>query len=140
MSTTLTDAELKQAFEFFTMGSGSMDKEEYLDALKNVGIVFNKADAQAFAENEKNSFNVSDFIKDYHDNIKKITKEDLLRVFQEFDPEGTGIMAYDVLHRAIITYGERLTKEEADKFCNFMKLKPDTDFKYQELVEEMLKV
>ena len=140
MATILPDLELKQAFEFFTMGSGAMDKEEYLTALKNVGIVYNKAQLQEFNESEKNSFTEADFLKDYHEQMKKISKDELLKVFQEFDPESTGIMAYDVLHRALVTYGERLSKEEADRFMQIMKLKPDTDINYNELLEELVKV
>ena len=140
MATVLPELELKQAFEFFTMGSGAMDKEEYLTALKNVGIVYNKAELQAFNESEKNSFNIQDFLKDYHEQMKKISKDELLKVFQEFDPESTGVIAYDVLHRALITYGERLAKEEADRFMHIMKLKPDTDINYHDLLDEMVKV
>ena len=140
MATVLPELELKQAFEFFTMGSGTMDKEEYLTALKNVGIVYNKAELQAFNESEKNSFNIQDFLKDYHEQMKKISKDELLKVFQEFDPESTGVIAYDVLHRALVTYGERLSKEEADRFMHIMKLKADTDINYHELLDEMVKV
>ena len=140
MATVLPELELKQAFEFFTMGSGAMDKEEYLTALKNVGIVYNKAELQAFNESEKNSFNIQDFLKDYHEQMKKISKDELLKVFQEFDPESTGVIAYDVLHRALVTYGERLSKEEADRFMHIMKLKADTDINYHELLDEMVKV
>ena len=140
MVTVLPELELKQAFLFFTMGSGAMDKEEYLTALKNVGVVYNKAELQAFNESEKNSFNEADFLKDYHEQMKKISKDELLKVFQEFDPESTGVIAYDVLHRALVTYGERLSKEEADRFMQIMKLKPDTDINYHDLLDEMVKV
>ena len=140
MATILPDLELKQAFEFFTMGSGAMDKEEYLTALKNVGIVYNKAQLQEFNESEKNSFTEADFLKDYHEQMKKISKDELLKVFQEFDPESTGIIAYEVLHRALVTYGERLTKEETDRFMHLFKLKPDEPVKYNDLLEEIVKI
>ena len=140
MVTVLPELELKQAFQFFTMGSGAMDKEEYLTALKNVGVVYNKAELQAFNESEKNSFNEADFLKDYHEQMKKISKDELLKVFQEFDPESTGIIAYEVLHRALVTYGERLTKEETDRFMHLFKLKPDEPVKYNDLLEEIVKI
>ena len=68
------------------------------------------------------------------------TKDELLKVFQEFDPESTGTMAYEVLHRALVTYGERLSKEEADRFMHLFKLKPDEPVRYNVLLEEIVKI
>ena len=138
MITVLPELELKQAFDFFSMGSGSLNLEEYLNALKNVGIVLNKAELHELQEKEKNDFSEADFLKDYNNKIKQIAKDELLKVFQEFDPESTGIIAYEVLHRALVTYGERLTKEETDRFMHLFKLKPDEPVKYNDLLEEIV--
>ena len=140
MATLFPENELKQAWTFFTMGSGTLNLEEYLEALKNVGVVYNRAELKAREENDKKQYNLDDFLKDYHEQMKKLTKDELLKVFQEFDPESTGIMAYDVLHRALITYGERLTKEEADRFMQMCKLKPDQPIKYHDLLDEIVKI
>ncbi len=140
MITVLPELELKQAFDFFSMGSGSLNLEEYLNALKNVGIVLNKAELHELQEKEKNDFSEADFLKDYNNKIKQIAKDELLKVFQEFDPESTGIIAYEVLHRALVTYGERLTKEETDRFMHLFKLKPDEPVKYNDLLEEIVKI
>ena len=140
MITVLPELELKQAFDFFSMGSGSLNLEEYLNALKNVGIVLNKAELHELQEKEKNDFSEADFLKDYNNKIKQIAKDELLKVFQEFDPESTGIIAYEVLHRALVTYGERLTKEETDRFMHIFKLKPDEPVKYNDLLEEIVKI
>ena len=140
MITALPELELKQAFDFFSMGSGSLNLEEYLNALKNVGIVLNKAELHELQEKEKNDFSEADFLKDYNNKIKQIAKDELLKVFQEFDPESTGIIAYEVLHRALVTYGERLTKEETDRFMHLFKLKPDEPVKYNDLLEEIVKI
>ena len=140
MITVLPELELKQAFDFFSMGSGSLNLEEYLNALKNVGIVLNKAELHELQEKEKNDFSEADFLKDYNNKIKQIAKDELLKVFQEFDPESTGIIAYEVLHRALVTYGERLTKEETDRFMHLFKVKPDEPVKYNDLLEEIVKI
>ena len=140
MITVLPELELKQAFDFFSMGSGSLNLEEYLNALKNVGIVLNKAELHELQETEKNDSSEADFLKAYNNKIKQIAKDELLKVFQEFDPESTGIIAYEVLHRALVTYGERLTKEETDRFMHLFKLKPDEPVKYNDLLEEIVKI
>ena len=140
MVTILPELELKQAFAFFAMGNKTMNLEDYLNALKSVGIVFNKAEIQAHQESEKNDYSESDFIKDYNEKMKHISKDELLKVFQEFDPESTGTMAYEVLHRALVTYGERLSKEEADRFMHLFKLKPDEPVRYNDLLEELVKI
>ena len=140
MVTILPELELKQAFDFFAMGNKTLNLEEYLNALKNVGVVFNKAEIQALQEKEKNDFSEADFLKDYKDKMSQITKDELLKVFQEFDPESTGTIAYEVLHRALVTYGERLSKEETDRFMHLFKLKPDEPVRYNELLEEIIKI
>ena len=140
MVTILPDLELKQAFDFFAMGNKTLNLDEYLNALKNVGIVFNKSELQALQEKEKNDFNEADFLKDYKDKMNQISKDELLKVFQEFDPESTGTMAYEVLHRALVTYGERLSKEEADRFMHLFKVKPDEPVRYNDLLEELVKI
>ena len=140
MVTILPDLELKQAFDFFAMGKGSLNLDGYLDALKNVGIVFNKEELQKLRDSEKNDFSEADFLKDYKEKMTKLTKDESLKVFQEFDPESTGIIAYDVLHRALVTYGERLSKEEADRFTHIFKLKPGEPVKYNELVENLVEI
>ena len=140
MVTILPELELKQAFDFFAMGNKTLNLEDYLNALKNVGVVFNKAEIQALQEKEKNDFSEADFLKDYKDKMSQITKDELLKVFQEFDPESTGTMAYEVLHRALVTYGERLSKEEADRFMHLFKLKPDESVRYNDLLEEIVKI
>jgi hypothetical protein len=61
----LPNLEIRLAFNFFTMGNKILNLEEYLNALKNVGVVFNKAELQAYQEKEKNDFNEADFLKDY---------------------------------------------------------------------------
>ena len=140
MVTILPELELKQAFDFFAMGNKTLNLDEYLNALKNVGVVFNKAEIQALQEKEKNDFSEADFLKDYKDKMSQITKDELLKVFQEFDPESTGTIAYEVLHRALVTYGERLSKEETDRFMHLFKLKPDEPVRYNELLEEIIKI
>ena len=140
MVTILPELELKQAFDFFAMGNKTLNLDEYLNALKNVGVVFNKAEIQALQEKEKNDFSEADFLKDYKDKMSQITKDELLKVFQEFDPESTGTIAYEVLHRALVTYGERLSKEETDRFMHLFKLKPDEPVRYNDLLEEIIKI
>ena len=140
MVTILPEHELKQAWKFFTMDKSTLGKEEYFKALKNVGIVYNRAEMKEREESEKNDYSEADFLKDYHEKMKQLTKEELLKVFQEFDPESTGIIAYDVLHRALCTYGERLTKEETDRFMSLMKCKPKDQIQYNDLLDEIVKI
>lgn len=138
MATLLPDIELKQAFEFFSMGTKSLNTEEYLTALKNVGVVYNKAETQAIMEREKKTYTEADFLKDYKEKMAILTRDYLLKVFEEFDPESTGIIAYDVLHRALVSYGERLSKEEADRFMHAFKLKPGENIQYNDLLDQMI--
>ncbi len=138
MATLLPDIELKQAFEFFSMGTKSLNTEDYLTALKNVGVVYNKAETQAIMEREKKTYTEADFLKDYKEKMAILTRDYLLKVFEEFDPESTGIIAYDVLHRALVSYGERLSKEEADRFMHAFKLKPGENIQYNDLLDQMI--
>jgi len=56
MVTILPELELKQVFAFFTMGNNTLNFDEYLNDLKNVGIVYNKAELQDIQEKEKKYF------------------------------------------------------------------------------------
>ena len=140
MVTILPESEIRQAFAFFAMGNSYLNLEGYLNALKNVGIVLNKQELHAIQEEEKEEFYEEDFLKQYKEKMKQITKEELLKVFEEFDPDETGTIACEVLHRALVTYGERLTKEEADRFIHKFKLNPTGPINYYELLEEMVKI
>ena len=53
MVSILPDLELKQAFDFFAMGNKTLNIDEYLNALKNVGVVFNKSELQALKKRKK---------------------------------------------------------------------------------------
>ncbi len=139
-TTILPELEVRQAFKFFAMGNDSLSFEDYIKAIKNVGIVFNKQEISEKTESGKTSFNEEDFVKDYNNKMKQLEKDELLKVFQAFDPEGTGNIAYEVLHRALVTYGERLSKEEANRFFQLFKLKNEEPINYNTLVEELIKI
>ena len=120
------------------MGNKTLNTEDYLTALKNVGVVYNKAENTEILAREKKTYTEADFLKDYKAKMAELTRDHLLKVFEEFDPEGTGIIAYDVLHRALISYGERLTKDEADKFMHAFKCKPGENIQYNDLLDQMI--
>ena len=139
-TTILPELEVKQAFHFFAMGKKTLNLDEYLKALKNVGIILNKKELMDINESGKTEFSEDDFIKEYNNKMKQIEKDELLKVFQAFDPEGTGSVSFDVLNRALITYGERLSKEEANKFFQLFKIKHEEPVNYNALVEELIKI
>ena len=138
--TILPELEVRQAFKFFAMGNKSLNLDEYLKALKNVGIVFNKQELHDLNESGKTDFSEEDFLKDYNNKMKQLEKDELLKVFQAFDPEGTGSIAYDVIQRALTTYGERLSKEEAKRFFQLFKISHGEPISYNNLVEELVKI
>ena len=138
--TILPELEVRQAFKFFAMGNKSLNLDEYLKALKNVGIVFNKQELHDLNESGKTDFSEEDFLKDYNNKMKQLEKDELLKVFQAFDPEGTGSIAYDVIHRALTTYGERLSKEETNRFFQLFKISHGKPISYNNLVEELVKI
>ncbi len=133
-TTILPELEVKQAFKFFAMGKDTLNLDDYLKSLKNVGIVFNKQEIMDINESGKTEFTEADFVKDYNNKMKKMEKDELLKVFQEFDPELTGTISFDVLNRALVTYGERLSKEEANRFFQVFKIKHGEPISYNELV------
>ena len=139
-TTILPELEVKQAFNFFAMGKDTLNLDDYLKSLKNVGIVFNKQEIMDINESGKTEFTEADFVKDYNNKMKKMEKDELLKVFQEFDPELTGTISFDVLNRALVTYGERLSKEEANRFFQVFKIKHGEPISYNELVEELIKI
>ena len=139
-TTILPELEVKQAFKYFAMGNKTLSLEDYLKALKNIGIVFNKQELIDLNEGGKTDFTEDDFVKDYNNKMKQIEKDELLKVFQAFDPESSGNVSFDVMNRALTTYGERLTKEEANKFYQMFKLKHGEPISYNELVEELIKI
>ena len=139
-TTILPELEVKQAFKFFSMGKDTLNLDDYLKSLKNVGIVFNKQEIMDINESGKTEFTEADFVKDYNNKMKQMEKDELLKVFQEFDHELTGTISFDVLNRALVTYGERLSKEEANRFFQVFKIKHGEPISYNELVEELIKI
>ena len=139
-TTILPELEVKQAFKFFAMGKDTLNLDDYLKSLKNVGIVFNKQEIMDINESGKTEFTEADFVKDYNNKMKQMEKDELLKVFQEFDHELTGTISFDVLNRALVTYGERLSKEEANRFFQVFKIKHGEPISYNELVEELIKI
>ena len=139
-TTILPELEVKQAFNFFAMGKDTLNLDDYLKSLKNVGIVFNKQEIMDINESGKTEFTEADFVKDYNNKMKQMEKDELLKVFQAFDPELTGTISFDVLNRALVTYGERLSKEEANRFFQVFKIKHGEPISYNELVEELIKI
>ena len=138
--TILPELEVRQAFKFFAMGNKTLNLDEYLKALKNVGIVFNKQELHDLNESGKTDFSEEDFLKDYNNKMKQLEKDELLKVFQAFDPEGTGSIAYDVIQRALTTYGERLSKEETNRFFQLFQIGHGEPISYNNLVEELVKI
>ena len=138
MATQFSDQELKQAFVFFAGGRKELGLEDYLNALRHVGVVYNKAELAVINEGEKKIFKEADFLADYKKKTSELTKEVLLKCFQVFDPEGTGQISFDQLQRALVTYGERLSKEEADLFFKLFNIKEGKTLDYNELLDKMM--
>ena len=139
-TTILPELEVKQAFHFFAMGNKTLNLDDYLKALKNVGIVLNKQELMDINESGKTDFSEDDFVKEYNNKMKQVEKDELLKVFQAFDPEATGTVSFEIFHRALVTYGERLSKEEANRFFQVFKIKKDEPIRYNELVEEIVRI
>ena len=139
-TTILPELEVKQAFRFFAMGKKTLSLEDYLKSLKNVGIVLNKQELLELNEGGKTDFTEDDFVKQYFDKMKQIEKDELLKVFQAFDPEATGNIAFDVINRALTSYGERLSKEEVNRFYQLFKIKHGEPISYNDVVEELVKI
>ena len=72
--------------------------------------------------------------------MKQLTKVELAKVFHKFDPQSIGIITYKVFHRALITYGENLTKEKTDRFMHIRKLKPKQPVNCNDLFDEIVKI
>ena len=123
MTTILPELEVRQAFRFFAMGKNTLNYEDYLNSLKNVGIILNKQELADIQESGKTDFNEEDFVKDYNNKMKQMDKDEILKVFQAFDPDATGTVLFEVFNRALVTYGERLSKEEANRFYQLFKIK-----------------
>ena len=138
MATQFTDQELKQAFTFFAGGRKELALEDYLNALRHVGVVYNKAELAVINEGEKKTFKEADFLADYKKKTSELTKDILLKCFQVFDPDGTGTISYDQLQRALVSYGERLSKEEADLFFKLFTIKEGSQIDYNELLDKMM--
>ena len=138
MITVLPELEVKQAFAFFAMGKKTMNLEGYLNGLKNLGIILNKQELKDIQE--KTDFTEQDFLNRYNDKMKQTSRDELLKVFQAFDPESTGEINYEVFHRAITTYGEKFSKEEATKFMNFCNFKPNEPIKYNDILDELVRI
>ncbi len=139
-TTILPELEVKQAFRFFAMGKKTLSLEDYLKSLKNVGIVLNKQELLELNEGGKTDFTEDDFVKQYFDKMKQIEKDELLKVFQAFDPEASGTVSFDVMNRALVTYGERLSKEEVNRFYQLFKIKHGEPISYNDVVEELVKI
>ena len=138
MATTLKDNELIQTFAFFAGGKKDLGLDDYLNALKHVGVVYNKTELEAITGGDKKTFKQDDFINDYKRKTSELNKDVLLGCFQVFDPENTGSISVDQLQRALLSYGERLSKEECDEFFKTFDIKHGEPVNYIELVDKMM--
>ena len=110
--------ELREAFNLFdTDGSGTIDAKELKAAMRALGFQVKKADVRKMiAEVDKDDSGAIDFDEFVEMMTGKMSerdsKEEILKVFELFDDEGTGKIGFKQLKRVVTELGESLSDDE----------------------------
>lgn len=137
-------AELKEAFELFDSSrSGFITRDALQTVLKQFGVrvepsafeeMFKEADAT-----EQGKIGFPEFLSMMGRRMKQTTSEEILRnAFRTFDPEGTGYIPTAQISDALLTMGDRLSKQELNEFLGITENEKERGkVKYDQFINTM---
>ncbi|KAL5967138.1 Dynein regulatory complex protein 8, partial [Taenia solium] len=119
------DAKVFEAFDLFDHERNkTVDSRELGTIVRSLGLCPSEADLLELTAKLENSppngyINYENFLpvigQILIDNISILPEEEIVRAFQAFDPEKTGVVDPDILEEHLMKEGEKFTRDEMDE-------------------------
>jgi len=144
---TLTEEQIEEFKEaFFSVdkdADGTLNPQEFQDLMRSLGQNPTEPELQDMINemdvDKKGTIDFPEFLNlmgrkmQYGD-----THEDLTEPFRAFDKDGNGLISVEDLRRVLISLGEEVTDEEADKMMGEADVDKNGQVNYEEFIRMML--
>ena len=135
----ISDLELQQTFNFFKRNNETMALQNLIEAFSAIGIILRKEELKEkekeFETNKGFSFN--DYKTIYDKKYNETTKDEILKSFKVFDPDGSGVIKEEQFNRVMTNYGDKFSKNEYKIFMEKYDKVKDGDVHYEDIVNEL---
>ena len=135
----ICDLELQQTFNFFKRNNETMALQNLIEAFSAIGIILSKEELKEkekeFETNKGFSFN--DYKSIYDKKYNETTKDEILKSFKVFDPDGSGVIKEEQFNRVMTNYGDKFSKNEYKIFMEKYDKVKDGDVHYEDIVNEL---
>lgn len=135
----ISDLELQQTFNFFKRNNETMALQNLIEAFSAIGIILSKEELKEkekeFETNKGFSFN--DYKSIYDKKYNETTKDEILKSFKVFDPDGSGVIKEEQFNRVMTNYGDKFSKNEYKIFMEKYDKVKDGDVHYEDIVNEL---
>ncbi len=135
----IPDLELQQTFNYFKKTNESITLPNLIEAFAAIGIILSKNELKEkekeFASNKGFSFN--DYKSIYDRKYDETTKEEILKSFKVFDPDGNGVIKEEQFNRVMTNYGDKFSKNEYKIFMEKYDKVKDGNVHYEEIVDSL---
>ena len=135
----IPDLELQQTFNYFKKTNESITFQNLIEAFAAIGIILSKNELKEkekeFASNKGFSFN--DYKSIYDRKYDETTKEEILKSFKVFDPDGNGVIKEEQFNRVMTNYGDKFSKNEYKIFMEKYDKVKDGNVHYEEIVDSL---
>ena len=135
----ISDLELQQTFNFFKRNNETMALQNLIEAFSAIGIILSKEELKEkekeFETNKGFSFN--DYKSIYDKKYNETTKDEILKSFKVFDPDGSGVIKEEQFNRVMTNYGDKFSKNEYKVFMEKYDKVKDGNVHYEEIVDSL---
>ena len=135
----ISDLELQQTFNFFKRNNETMALQNLIEAFSAIGIILSKEELKEkekeFETNKGFSFN--DYKSIYDKKYNETIKDEILKSFKVFDPDGSGVIKEEQFNRVMTNYGDKFSKNEYKIFMEKYDKVKDGDVHYEDIVNEL---
>lgn len=135
----ISDLELQQTFNFFKRNNETMSLQNLIEAFSAIGIILSKEELKEkekeFETNKGFSFN--EYKSIYDRKYNETTKDEILKAFKVFDPDGSGVIKEEQFNRVMTNYGDKFSKNEYKIFMEKYDKVKDGDVHYEDIVNEL---
>ena len=135
----ISDLELQQTFNFFKRNNETMALQNLIEAFSAIGIILSKEELKEkekeFETNKGFSFN--DYKSIYDKKYNETSKDEILKSFKVFDPDGSGVIKEEQFNRVMTNYGDKFSKNEYKIFMEKYDKVKDGDVHYEDIVNEL---
>ena len=135
----IPELELQQTFNYFKKTNESITLPNLIEAFAAIGIILSKNELKEkekeFASNKGFSFN--DYKSIYDRKYDETTKEEILKSFKVFDPDGNGVIKEEQFNRVMTNYGDKFSKNEYKIFMEKYDKVKDGNVHYEEIVDSL---